>query len=472
MPISSFRDPSGFLLTRGEQIFRIVHTEDAEDLFRFLESRPGRGLLRQGHFIASRYAAHEDRDLVLDDVADRICDWESAAVLEHERVWFPSYPFEWPSLMLAEAARVTLDIAAKLQAENLGLKDATPYNVLFRGPDAVFVDATSIEKRDPTDPLWRPLGQFLQTFLYPLILERTTGARSCETLFGRREGVTSDEVYQRLTYWQRLRYLRWVSIPHWLSGRKLTPASYRPQSSADAEAAGNIFGSTLRALHTAIAAAEATSERSVWNTYAVNCHYDDASRAAKHGFVTQALSRFENGRVLDLGANDGEYSLVAARAGHQTVACDLDAACMNALWRQVRVENLAVLPLVLNLANPSPAMGWNNQETKPFLERAREARFDCVLLLALLHHLTITERVPLAFVVDLAADLTTEYVVIEWVGPEDLYYQALLRGRQSLHANDTREAFESACSRRFEIVSTVSLSGGRRWLYLLAKHGS
>jgi 2-polyprenyl-3-methyl-5-hydroxy-6-metoxy-1,4-benzoquinol methylase len=474
MQTSSFRDPAGFVLARDQRVFRVVRQGEAEELFRFMETGPGQELVGGGGLIGSRYAAGPDRDRVLGEVASRIGSWESPpTVLEHDSIWFPSYPYEWPSAMLREAGRLTLDIASKLIGEGKGLKDATPYNILFRGAEAVFIDAMSIERREPLDPIWRPMAQFLQTFLYPLTLEKATSAPSGETMFGRREGIGADEVYARLGRLQRLANLRWVSIPHWLNSRKSSAATYRPQMSGDADTARAVLRSTFRSLRSAIDSTEsATASRTTWNDYSIHCHYDGQSRAQKHAFVSDALSRFENGRVLDLGANDGEYSLASARAGHDTVACDLDSACMNALWRRAKAENLSILPLAMNIAHPSPALGWANQETRPFLRRVRDGRFDCVLMLALLHHLTVTERVPLPLVIDLAADLTDGLVVLEWVSPEDPFYRQLIRGRENLHGGDTREAFEQACQRRFKILRREQLMEGRRWIYLLSTNGA
>ena len=227
--------------------------------------------------------------------------------------------------------------------------------------------------------------------------------------------------------------------------------------------------SSLRALRKAIAGTAPLPETaSTWSAYSKQCHYEPASREDKHAFVTAALAEFSGRRILDLGANDGEYSKIAARLGNQVVACDIDATAANRLWDDAKRESLPILPLVLNVANPTPATGWGNRECRSFLERA-EGQFDCVLMLALLHHLTVTERVPVPLVLDLAHRLTRSSVVIEWVSPEDPFYQSLVRGREELHAGDSRESFEAACRSRFDIVRSAPVLGGRRWLYLLAK---
>jgi 2-polyprenyl-3-methyl-5-hydroxy-6-metoxy-1,4-benzoquinol methylase len=469
MPFVSFRDPSGFVLAKDGQVFRVVQEEHAKDLLCFLSSEGGQNLIGQGEFIDSRYATRTDRDRILSSVADRVKGWEgTATVLEHDPVWFASYPYEWPSVMLQEAARVTLDIASRLLEDGWGIKDATPYNILFRGPDAVFVDAMSVEKRDPADPIWRPLGQFLQTFLYPLLVEQAKGVPSGQILFGKREGISPDEAYAQFGWAQRLfngPRLRWVTMPY-LLGRRKSQTSYAKQQMSDPEIAQNTLRSVLQSLRKATQ--QPIAERAtVWNSYSTNCHYDAASRERKRKFVKGVLIGIPNGRVLDVGANDGEYSIAAARIGHEVVACDIDHGCMEALWRKAKKDQLSILPLVVNIASPTPSLGWRNQETKSFLMRAEEAEFDCVLMLALSHHLTVTERVPMPLVLDLAANLTRGPLVMEWVSPKDPFYQSLLRGREDLHASDTQEAFERDCQRRFSIVEKAPLLEGRRWVYHL-----
>ena len=471
MPATSFRDPGGFVLQTDSQVFRVVRNEQANALRAFLGTDCGRDLLRSGEIIASHEMDAAAQQRVLSQIGNRVEGWPDATVLEHDKVWFASFPYEWPRAMLQEAARLTIDVSGRLLRNGYGLKDATPYNVLFRGPKAVFIDALSIEKRDPADPIWRPMGQFVQTFLYPLLLEKATAVPVNETLFGRREGITGSDLYRRLSWPQRLKpgYLRWATLPEWFSGGdKAVPADAYRKRRIHPEAAQHMLRSSYRSLRQAIESIPATPPGvSAWSEYSVHCHYETGSRDAKHAFVSQVLHEFEAGRVLDLGANDGEYSKLAAKAGHEVVACDIDAMAVNRLWLQAKQENLSILPLVSNIASPSPALGWGNREYKSFLQRAA-GQFDCVLMLALLHHLTVTERVPLALVLDMAKGLTCGSLVVEWVSPRDPYYQALLRGREELHQHDTLEGFEGLCRQRFRVIRKTPLMEGRRWLFHLA----
>jgi SAM-dependent methyltransferase len=173
-------------------------------------------------------------------------------------------------------------------------------------------------------------------------------------------------------------------------------------------------------------------------------------------------------RVLDVGCNTGHFSAIAARAGASVVSIDYDPVVLGGVWRQARAERLDILPLAVNLAHPTPSTGWRNREWPSFLDRARGG-FDAVLMLAVVHHLLVTDRVPLYDIVRLAAELTEDLLIVEFVSPEDAMFQRIVRGREELHRGLTHEVFEAACSRHFEIMRSQHLEGATRRLYALRK---
>jgi len=160
--------------------------------------------------------------------------------------------------------------------------------------------------------------------------------------------------------------------------------------------------------------------------------------------------------------------MAAARAGARVVAIDGDPAVVGETWRAAREEDLDILPLVVNLAQPTPATGWRNEENPSFLDRAR-CGFDCLLLLAVIHHLAVTDRIPLDAIAGLASELTTDAVVAEFVAPEDPMFRGLVRGRDELYRHLTVDAFEAAWGCHFRVIRSLSLAGGTRRLYLLRK---
>jgi 2-polyprenyl-3-methyl-5-hydroxy-6-metoxy-1,4-benzoquinol methylase len=263
-----------------------------------------------------------------------------------------------------------------------------------------------------------------------------------------------------------------VSVPRWLGAKHDDDdvSVYRRKRFDNPEKATFILEALFKRLRRQLKSVKPEeTKRSRWSDYfASNNNYSTEHFAAKEKFVQDVFREFKPRRVLDAGCNDGHFSIIAAGNGAEVVAIDYDPVVIGRLWRRCVGEQLDILPLVVNLARPSPAVGWRNSECLSFLDRSR-GRFDTVLMLAVIHHMMVTERIPLEEVISLAAELVTGLVVIEYVDPADSMFRRLVRGRDSLHADLTVERFESACRTRFDIVRTQHLNGTSRWIYLLRK---
>jgi SAM-dependent methyltransferase len=391
---------------------------------------------------------------------------------EHEPIPFPSYPFEWPAVMLEEAGSLTLHLAESALQDGFGIKDATPHNVLFRGSQAVFVDVLSFEQRDPRDQVWMAYGQFARTFLLPLAAERYAGIPAHQTLAAHRDGLEPEQLYNSLGVLRRLMppLLGLVSIPKWLGAGSQNPgkpAATENTEKADPEKARFVLRGLLRSCGKQLRRlAPAGGADSKWSGYLDHKSlYSLAQLAQKETFVRRALETAVPRTALDVGANEGHFSLLAEHAGARVVAIDSDPAVVGALYRRARAGNADVLPLVVDLARPTPAVGWRNQECPSFLDRAR-GQFDLVMMLAVIHHMLVSERIPLDHVLSVAAELSRDYVLIEYVAPQDPMFQKIARWRDRLYAHLTREYFESVAERRFELVEREQITGMDRWLYL------
>jgi SAM-dependent methyltransferase len=390
-------------------------------------------------------------------------------------LWFPSYPYEWPAEMLHASALLTLDLALAVLDEQQGLKDATPFNVLFDGPRPVFVDWLSVERRDPHDPTWLPYAQAVRTFILPLIANREFGLPLDQVFLSRRDGLEPEEVYRMAGGLRRLKrsLFAHATMPTWLAGqaKQSDAAPWKPKTEADADKARYVLRSVLSGLRRTIVRLDPPQSSSRWTGYmAEKAHYSTEDFQRKESFVRDTLGEVKPARVLDVGCNTGHFSAMAARAGARVVALDGDPAVVGQVWRRAVSEPLDIQPLVVNVARPTPATGWRNEECPSFLDRAT-GTFDCVLMLAVLHHVLVTERVPLDDVLHLAADLTRDAAVIEFVAPEDPMFRRIARGRDHLHAGLTRDVFEAACSSRFHIQRCDRAESATRALYLLRKKG-
>ncbi len=392
------------------------------------------------------------------------------ALFEHERVVFPSYPHEWPAEMLAAAGGVTIHLFQRALQEGFGLKDATPYNLLFRGPTPVFVDLLSFEQRDPRDSMWAAYSQFVRTFLLPLLAHRAFGVAPHAGFLSGREGLDPDSLYRWAGPLGRFKpsFLSLVTLPKWMSSRA-TEEIYHAKLQGSPEKARFVLDHLLAGCEKNLARFSTVRRSSAWSDYLDHKSlYSPAQLAAKEAFVRQALELIRPRAVLDVGANEGKFSFMAAESGASVVAIDADPVVAGTIWREAMRREADVLPLVVDLARPTPALGWRNEESESFLHRSK-GHFDVILMLAVLHHLLVTEGVPLEEIFRLLADISTPYALIEFVGPADPMFSRIVRGREALHSHLTPSVFEAAAAEHFEVVKSLRLEGLNRWLYLFRK---
>ena len=471
----SFRDPSGTLIISGDKVIRIVYESGSSDLKLFHHSTKAQKLMETGKVILTKVHDREEcNKLCLIDDIQNIIDYNRISyVLRHEYISFPSFPYEWSPRMLYEAATLTLYIAEYMLQDQICIKDATPYNILFKGPVPVFVDILSFEGRDANDPMWIPHAQFIRTFYLPLLVNAHFGICLDQIFQTRHDGIESEEAYLMCGMFKRVMspFLFDVSLPLWLSyiSKNDTRFLYRNRNLRDPFQAQFILKTLFNSLKKKLQKIKpAISQNSHWSTYMNSHSYSCEHFKIKREFIESVLRDTSLEFVLDIGCNTGFFSEIAARAGKRVVAIDRDPAVINQVWTLAIEDHLDILPLVVNISRPSPPIGWLNQEFPSFLERA-EGRFDMVLMLAVLHHILVTDQIPLDMIIDLAARLTKNMLIIEFVSPKDEMFVRLSRGREYLYEGLTLETFESSCRRYFYIEGYVHIEGTYRWIYSLRK---
>jgi hypothetical protein len=444
--IATFRDPAGSLRIQGEHVLRTVNPRYAAEALRFLQSDLARRWTNEGHLIASQVLSAEENQPLM---------------LEHPRVFFPSYPWEWTPGQWVAAGELTLELCSQLLHEGWILKDATPLNILFDGARPVFVDLLSIERRDPGSPLWLAYGQFARTFLLPLAAYKYLGWPLAATL-NRRDGYEPVDLYPYLSSMERwsgpLRSL--VTLPYLLETRK-RGAGAPPKLQQSPEIATAVLQRNLRAFGRTLHALKPRAGGSRWSEYQADAgHYSGQDRQQKQEFVSRAMHLLRPDSVLDIGGNTGHYSRIAASVGARVVAWDTDVASSDRNWKEAKAAGLPILPLVADVARPTPATGWRNTESLTLLERARD-RFDCVMMLGILHHLVLADQIPMADVAGLLASLTRCSSIVEWVPKTDVRYIDLCRGRDELYGHLDEELFVKQFTRYFTIAAREELANGR-----------
>jgi SAM-dependent methyltransferase len=444
----TFRDPAGSLYIENGRVLRTIRHQYVDVISSFLRSE-----------VCERWIA--SRRLVSTEVISRQED--GSVLLEHKRVSFPSYPWEWTPAQWGAAAELTLDLCEELLGLGLILKDATPLNILFEGPQPIFVDVSSVEKNDPTNPIWLAYAQFVRTFLLPLAAYKYLGWPLIAS-FHKRDGYEPADLYPYLSTLQRwtnpLRSL--VTVPCLLEKRKniLDKAlTSRWQRSPDVASA--ILKRNVHTLQKILQSLIPQGVRSRWSEYPEDAdHYNQEDHAAKKEFVQKSLRIATPDTVLDLGANTGVYSRIAADQNARVVAWDSDVSACQHNWRTAKREALPIQVLVADVARPTPAAGWRNSESLSLLDRAR-AQFDCVLMLGLIHHLLLSDQIPLEEVAKLTKDLTRRWLIIEWVPNSDPRFIEILRGRDSLYSHLNEEMFLDSFRNYFSCILREPLKNGR-----------
>lgn len=466
---SSFRDPAGRVVVVDGRVFRILHKPHDAASLSFLESAFFCDRAKAGQFPATYKVEHAPAALTsLVDEAEPEC------ILEHSLIAFPAYAHEWPPSMLYDAGHFTLDLAESALAHGWSLKDATPWNVLYTDGRPVFCDVLSFEPRAPAR-VWLAYAQFQRTFVLPLYAHHRF-ARPVHSVFReRRDGLEPTELEPVLRGWRRwaLLELQTIVLPAKFSrgsaefGKRLIGDGPSAGAEPNERLADYVLRRSLRRLRAQLTAVRPRRRRcSRWVEYGNDlAHYRDEDRKLKSDFVRLALIRAGAGRVLDIGTNSGEYSVLAASLGSTVVAADFDVASLEQLYERVKLTRLPITPVVLDIARPTPGVGWANTEIASFLVRAR-GQFRVVMMLAVLHHLIVTERVPLGYVLEMLFELDARFLIIEWVDPADPRFRQIARTHGELYSNLSIEFFERNLARYFRVIQRLDLGSKTRTLYL------
>ena len=469
----SLRDPAGSLFEIDGKLIRLVNRDSLAHLNASLESPTFVAFQESGRLAGTRVVPREESEKYIGRLSKFGFEAEEVGkVLEHQKIDFPSFPYEWSPGMLHAAGELTVELAQKLLPEGMGIKDATPFNVLFDGPRPVFVDVLSLEKRVKGDPQWIPFAQFTRTFLNPLLLNKFFNIPLSMVFLSRREGVDANEIYGMLGFWKRWQqpFFSLVSVPVFLN--RLLSKKKKARTDVQIlspEKARFILNSLFRHLNRLLKDVKPrVNLKSRWTRYmGETLPYDDKQFLTKETFVESVLKEHRPGRVLDVGCNTGHFSRLAAQLGSSVVALDVDPLVVDENWRVAKAKNLNILPLVVNLASPSPAVGWQNSETKSFLARSK-GHFDLVMMLAVLHHLNLDEGLPVTEILATAAEMTRDLALIEFVGADDISVKDLVNQRRPKEIL-TEAQFEAKAGFYFDIIRRQRVPDSDRVLYLLKK---
>jgi SAM-dependent methyltransferase len=442
---ASFRDPAGFVFRQGGVLYRQVNEAYLPHYRRLMSG------LYQDLTSAGLLVEHEQMEVAGPTA-------QAALVLRPEAIRYVSYPYEWSFSQLRDAALLTLEIQQRALSHGQSLKDASAYNVQYVGARPIFIDTLSFEMLDAGKP-WVAYRQFCQHFLAPLAVMAYTDVRTGNLLRHYLDGLPLDLACALLPARAWLRYSLLAHVRLHAASQRRAP---EPGSASKPVMNLRMHQALVASLRRAVEKIPTPGDASVWGDYYDDTNYSAPAMAAKERIVGAWLA--EAGRaaamVVDLGANTGRFSALAANSGAYVVAHDLDEVAVDRHYRALAGE-ARILPLVLDLTNPSPAGGWHGMERSSFFERSRA---DVVLALALVHHLAIGNNLPLMHIVNFLADLSTT-LIVEFVPREDSQVQRMLETREDIFGDYTRESFEKALGQRFEAIEHAPVADSQRVLY-------
>jgi hypothetical protein len=448
----SFRDPSGFLFQQDGVIYRQVNLAYKDDYDHLMDSGLYQTLVDDNLLIPHGEVGIEP---LVSELAYK--------VIKPEPIPFVSYPYEWCFSQLRDAALTTLKIQRKALDFGMSLRDSSAYNIQFKDGRPVFIDTLSFGKYCEGEP-WVAYRQFCQHFLAPLVLMSYKDIRLSQLLSIHIDGLPLDLASCLLPWRTRLSFSL-LSHIH-LHARSQKHFADKPINVRQQRVSRYAFVGILNSLESTVKRLKWQPVGTEWADYYHDTNYSQEAFEHKKTTVAGFLDRVRPATVWDLGANVGIFSRLASDRGIPTVSFDVDTAAVekNYLDSVARGET-NILPLVLDLTNPSPGIGWENKERMSLKERGPA---DVVLALALVHHLAISNNVPFSKIAGFLSDIGHR-LIVEFIPKSDSQIQRLLATRDDIFPDYTRPAFEQEFNRYFTIDDWTDIRESQRTLYLMRR---
>ena len=448
---SSFRDPGGFVFYQEGKIFRQINNLCQKDFDYLISSGLYKTLTKGGLLIPHKEVS---KSHVLSPTAYRI--------IQPEVIPFISYPYEWCFGQLKSAALLTLKVQKIALEHGMSLKDASAYNIQFRGYKPVFIDTLSFAVYEEEKP-WVAYKQFCQHFLAPLALMAYTDVRLNQMLKIYVGGIPLSLAANLLPLGSKLNFgllahlhLHSASQEHY-ADKNLNLKKYHLKK--------NRLVALISSLEKTIKNLKLKKINTEWENYYSFTNYSDKSFKNKAAIVSKYLATARPKTVWDLGANTGEFSRLAKEKAY-VISCDIDPLAVEINFERTKKnKERSILPLILDLTNPSPALGWANKERGSFSQRGP---VDLILALALIHHLAISDNLPLNYIAEYFSRLGSN-LIIEFIPKDDSKAQKLLSTREDIFPYYDKGNFEKEFSKYFRILKSEKIKGAKRTIYLMKK---
>ncbi|HUC20642.1 MAG TPA: class I SAM-dependent methyltransferase [Candidatus Polarisedimenticolaceae bacterium] len=455
---SSFRDPAGYVFTHQGVIYRQINLSGRQDYEAFMSSGLYQALTVK-RLIVEHQEIGKPKGLTLTGSYYKL--------LQPSRVDFISYPYEWSFSQFQDAALLTLQIQQEALRHGMVLKDASAYNIQFVNGCPVLIDTLSFEP-STNARAWTAYKQFCQHFLAPLALMSQVDVRLSSMMRNYIDGIPLDLAAKLLPRHKRLRPGLLIHV--WLHAKaqqRFADGSKAPSKPPVASSDTRVLMAQADSLQRLTRSLHLQSKHSTeWGEYYSFTNYEDASFTAKQKLVGTYIKNLKPPEVWDLGGNDGRFTRVALDAGAARAVCfDIDPIAVEKNYHHLKKhQETTLLPLLLDLTNPSPSLGWANAERDSLAGRAKP--HTTIMALALIHHLAISNNLSFDLIAAYFAKLGG-HLIIEFVPKEDSKVQVLLTTRKDIFSEYTKSGFENAFKRYYSIEKQDDITGSARTLYLM-----
>ena len=447
---ASYRDRDGFIFEQDNLIYRYVHPSYEPHYRQLMDSGLYDELIKKERLVSHTEVTERDKFIFTD-----------GRILLPLQIPFISYPYEWSFDMWKDAALLTLHIARAALNKGMTLKDATAFNIQFYNGRPIFIDSLSFENYSAGKP-WVAYRQFCESFLAPLLLMHYCHPDTHKLFTVYPNGIPMDLLVNLLpkrSRWNVNTFMH-VHLQAKFSGKK------RGKASEENNFSKQKLALLLQGLESYVQKLSPRKIKTTWDDYYTDTILGNDYLQGKTALVQSFINSIDFKMVIDLGANDGHFSLLF-NEDKQVVATDFDSNCINALYLKIKKTGRRnILPLVNDLTTPSPAIGWNNAERQSLTQRLKA---DLVLALALLHHLAIANNIPLSLIANWLWAIAP-YLIIEFVPKDDEKVRLLLQHRKDIFTDYDLAGFKTAFTARYHILKEEKVGETNRTLFLMKRN--
>ena len=446
---SSFRDPSGFVFEKDKDLYRQINYSYRNNYDFFIQSGLYQDLVAKKYIIPFQEIEQEQKDFF--------------KIIKPQRIDFITYPYEWCFSQYKDAALLVLKIQKEALLKGMTLKDASAYNIQFQENNPIHIDTLSFEKLIAQKP-WRAYMQFCQHFLAPLALMSYVNPNLNNMMRNYIDGIPLSLASKLLP-----KFKNWGIFVHIHLN-----AFFSDKNKSAIKSQDTIQNMTLNkhlilidSLYHTVENLKLSDTETEWEKYYENTNYSNDAFKAKEDIILKIVSQMPKNSVLwDLGANDGHFTRLATKKGLKGISFDIDINAVEKNYKQCRKNKEAYpLPLILDLTNPSPGIGWNNNERTALFHRAKP---DIIMGLALIHHLVISNNIPFEYIADTFSQSAPK-LIIEFVAKEDSQVQKMLSTREDIWPNYTEKDFEAEFLKYYTSLKKYPIPNTKRTIYFFEK---